>query len=230
MPGPEAVPAPPPPVEPAPPMAEMPTAFFPSSDQVEATGPVVETATPIDPGEQSAHEVAECPGTEAETAEPVSPPVVKRVFEATAMGCPNCGEMITPETEVCPNCGKVLREPPPPPILAAFLDIKEGPNEGQQFKMDEPITIIGRDADQCNFSIDHGTISRQHAEITQEDGQYWLQDKGSRNGTYLNGDQLTTGRVKLHEGDEIGIGRKVTLVFNLRPDAPPDKNATQLEL
>ena len=48
-------------------------------------------------------------------------------------------------------------------------------------------------------------MSREHAEIANEDGRYTLRDRGSRYGTFVNGEQVTE-RV-LQAGDRIRLGR-----------------------
>lgn len=63
---------------------------------------------------------------------------------------------------------------------------------------------LGRD-DTCEIHLDDPMISRRHAEIVHQDGRWWLQDLGSRNGTLLNGMRITRvplpahGEIRLHE-------------------------------
>ncbi|MCA9072799.1 MAG: FHA domain-containing protein, partial [Planctomycetaceae bacterium] len=52
-------------------------------------------------------------------------------------------------------------------------------------------------------------VSRQHAQILKESGDYYLLDKNSSNGTFVNGKQVR--RHKLESGDQIQIGRSVLL-------------------
>jgi pSer/pThr/pTyr-binding forkhead associated (FHA) protein len=47
--------------------------------------------------------------------------------------------------------------------------------------------------------------SKNHAEIINQDGDYWLQDLGSTNGTYVNGKRVN--KVKLRPGDQIEFGK-----------------------
>jgi pSer/pThr/pTyr-binding forkhead associated (FHA) protein len=71
------------------------------------------------------------------------------------------------------------------------------PVTGSQF-------VIGR-SPECNLPLDETLASRQHTEIIFERGSYWVQDRGSRNGTVVNGEKITARR-ELKDGDEIGIG------------------------
>jgi serine phosphatase RsbU (regulator of sigma subunit) len=67
-------------------------------------------------------------------------------------------------------------------------------------------TVLGRhpDCDICELFKDVGGVSRHHAEIRRVGDQYVLEDKGSRNGTLLNG-QRVAGTVPLRDGDRIDI-------------------------
>lgn len=53
---------------------------------------------------------------------------------------------------------------------------------------------IGRDPD-CEVCLDIERVSRNHAEVRQEGGAWWVRDLGSRNGTLLNGGQVDRARL-----------------------------------
>jgi sigma-B regulation protein RsbU (phosphoserine phosphatase) len=63
-------------------------------------------------------------------------------------------------------------------------------------------------------------VSREHAEITSEDGRYLLRDKESRYGTFVNGDQVT--ECELRSGDRVRLGRGggADLVFLTTDEQP----------
>src|SRR5688572_19261323 len=62
--------------------------------------------------------------------------------------------------------------------------------------------VIGRsDAD---IVLPHGLVSRSHAEIRWQEGQFWLIDNRSTNGTQVNG--RSVGNLILRDGDHIKIG------------------------
>ena len=63
---------------------------------------------------------------------------------------------------------------------------------------------VGR-SPKCNLPVDEPLASRQHVEITCENGLFWVQDLRSRNGTLLNGEKIS-GRRQLKDGDQITIG------------------------
>jgi serine phosphatase RsbU (regulator of sigma subunit)/pSer/pThr/pTyr-binding forkhead associated (FHA) protein len=56
----------------------------------------------------------------------------------------------------------------------------------------------------CDIVLESGAVSRQHARLLKIDGQFFIEDLHSRNGTLLNG-QPVVQRVPLREGDLIGI-------------------------
>jgi pSer/pThr/pTyr-binding forkhead associated (FHA) protein len=99
----------------------------------------------------------------------------------------------------------------------AMLIIERGRSVGKQFMLSELEAQIGRwDADGGIFpDIDldaddpEAKVSRRHARITLRDGQYFVEDLGSTNGTFVNrGKRLMPGvRQPLKDGDEIIVGK-----------------------
>jgi hypothetical protein len=106
----------------------------------------------------------------------------------------------------------------------AKLVIERGKSAGKQFLLIAAESQIGRwDADGGIFpDVDldsddpEAKVSRRHARITFRDGQYFLEDLGSTNGTFVNrGRRLSPGtRQALSDGDEIIVG-KTFLRFRL---------------
>ncbi len=68
------------------------------------------------------------------------------------------------------------------------------------------LTNIGRSPSNA-IQIDDSFASSEHATVALRDGQWWLEDRGSRNGTLLN-DMPVTQPVIITDGDIIGIGQK----------------------
>ena len=107
-----------------------------------------------------------------------------------------------------------LRQPNKP---HARLVIEKGRSSGKQFMLSDTEAQIGRwDADGGIFpDVDLDTddpeakVSRRHARITLNNGQYFLEDLGSTNGTFINrGKRLSPGqRQVLCDGDEIIVGK-----------------------
>ncbi|WP_420627895.1 FHA domain-containing protein [Candidatus Leptofilum sp.] len=70
-----------------------------------------------------------------------------------------------------------------------------------------PITSIGRAASNTVVLPD-GYASAEHALITRRQGKWWLEDRGSRNGTLLN-DVMLEGTAVISAGDVIAVGGTV---------------------
>lgn len=91
------------------------------------------------------------------------------------------------------------------------LIIREGELTGQRWTIDQDEFVVGRGSD-SHLVLPERQVSRYHIKILHKDGRYHLQDLGSKNGTHLNGEQVT-GTVPLQDGDEIQIALAVKLVF-----------------
>lgn len=74
---------------------------------------------------------------------------------------------------------------------------------GEQFPL-LPITSLGRSPTNT-IPINDNFASSEHALVTMRNGQWWLEDRKSRNGTMLN-DVPVTQPIVITEGDIIGIG------------------------
>lgn len=68
--------------------------------------------------------------------------------------------------------------------------------------------VVGRDPSRCTLAVDDARASRAHFSITHHDGQYFVQDLGSSNGTFVNGALIPEQRA-LADGDTIEFGRTV---------------------
>ena len=101
--------------------------------------------------------------------------------------------------------------------VKATLVIERGGRLGREFSLTGIETNIGRwDADSGIFpDVDldeddpEAKISRRHARIINQNGQYFIEDLGSTNGTFVNrGRRLLPGkRQALQSGDEIIVGK-----------------------
>ncbi len=85
-----------------------------------------------------------------------------------------------------------------------------GPLKGLQWPVNSEL-IIGRE-DSCEIVIPDRQISRRHARIYLSTEGVFLEDLGSKNGTYLNSQRIV-GSQQLHEGDEIRIAFTQTFLF-----------------
>lgn len=97
------------------------------------------------------------------------------------------------------------------------LAVIQGPDKGRTFELpDGQPQLLGRSSEALPLS--DRAVSRRHAELTPDDGKWWLRDLSSQNGTFVNGVRIE-GRVRLVPGDQIRIGSTV-LVFGTRESDP----------
>jgi pSer/pThr/pTyr-binding forkhead associated (FHA) protein len=94
--------------------------------------------------------------------------------------------------------------------------------------LDKPKLRIGRSPD-CDIFIDDSVVSSEHAVIekvespqAKESPEFFIQDMGSTNGTFLNGEKTT--RQKLNHEDVLRVGW-VTFKFIDETKADPDQTA-----
>jgi pSer/pThr/pTyr-binding forkhead associated (FHA) protein len=87
-----------------------------------------------------------------------------------------------------------------------------GGRVGESFAVDAERTTIGRRPDSAVF-LDDVTVSRDHALLIRRGDQWYLDDLGSLNGTYVNRQRIESQR--LEEADEVQIG-KYKLTFHVR--------------
>ncbi|HEY46550.1 MAG TPA: FHA domain-containing protein [Anaerolineae bacterium] len=98
------------------------------------------------------------------------------------------------------------------------LIVRTGPNPGMVFELTKEVTLFGRDVTN-DIVLADAEVSRQHARLTHTPGGYVLEDLGSTNGSFVNGERLIAPRT-LNQGDLIGFGENVTLNFEaVSPDA-----------
>jgi predicted component of type VI protein secretion system len=94
-----------------------------------------------------------------------------------------------------------------------LLEIVEGPGAGRQLPLDRAV-VLGRDA-AADVVLDDPRVSRRHARITPSDGGAVVEDLDSRNGTFLNREQIHAP-VAAKPGDDLLLG---TTVLELRTEA-----------
>lgn len=98
----------------------------------------------------------------------------------------------------------------------AMLIMQAGSNEaGRRWPLQRGRTVIGRDID-CDIVLPDRLVSRHHAHVVWEtlDGRegYVVEDLHSKNGTFVNGQEMTARRM-LEDGDEIQIALRFKLAF-----------------
>ena len=154
-----------------------------------------------------------------------------------ALHCTECGFVNSEGANYCQRCGALLprAESAGEPATATYriddsgelvpVELDEvtahgpalviragGGRVGESFAVDAERTTIGRRPDSAVF-LDDVTVSRDHALLIRRGDQWYLDDMGSLNGTYVNRQRIESQR--LEEGDEVQVG-KYKLTFHVR--------------
>ncbi len=119
--------------------------------------------------------------------------------------------------------------PPPPPRPGSrsyVLRFISGKYQGGEFPIaPEKQILIGRSSD-LDMVLVEDMVSRKHARIAMQADQIWIEDLGSTNGTFVNGEKIKRARLK--EGDRVLIGTSILKL--IAGDAPRDGMDAKREL
>jgi FHA domain len=109
------------------------------------------------------------------------------------------------------------------------LVIQEGASAGSEHLLDGEL-ILGREQGSADLVLDDPGVSRRHARVLADDDGVLVEDLGSSNGTYVNGERIS-GPVELGAGDELQVGATVLGVEGgtaatalMPPGAPPTRS------
>ena len=101
------------------------------------------------------------------------------------------------------------------------LEAVEGEYTGRRFGVTERGLTFGREADNDLVLLDDN-ISRHHALVRISDDRPLLEDRNSRNGTFVNNQRVS--RIRLKEGDRIAVGSHLFLMRLLSKDEEPPED------
>jgi hypothetical protein len=153
-----------------------------------------------------------------------------------AQHCPECGFANDDGASYCQRCGAFLASSDQPggPATATYkvgetgeVEVVEledvvargaalviragGGRSGESFPLDGDRMTVGRRPESDIF-LDDVTVSRDHALIVRRGTDYYLDDCGSLNGTYVNRRRIDSHR--LTDGDELQIGKYKLAFFS----------------
>ena len=94
----------------------------------------------------------------------------------------------------------------------------------KEHRLPAQAAIIGR-AMECDIVIASKSISRENTRIRREGRHWFVEDLGSTNGTYLNGERIITA-MNLRDGDSLKVG-DVTFIFH-DPDTTTRENPASM--
>ena len=114
------------------------------------------------------------------------------------------------------------------PARSFVLRFISGKYQGGEFPIvaDKQI-VVGRSSD-LDMVLVEDMVSRKHARIAMQQDQIWIEDLGSTNGTFVNGEKIKRARLK--EGDRVLIGTSILKVIasdgqiNIKPEAEVKQN------
>jgi pSer/pThr/pTyr-binding forkhead associated (FHA) protein len=144
--------------------------------------------------------------------------------------CPECGFQNVEGANYCQRCGAFLDpagSAPQDPTTASYtvgdtgevetVELDElaergptlviragGGRAGETFPLEQDRLTVGRRPESDIF-LDDVTVSRDHAILVRRNADYYLDDLGSLNGTYVNRSRIESHR--LTHGDELQIGK-----------------------
>jgi pSer/pThr/pTyr-binding forkhead associated (FHA) protein len=98
------------------------------------------------------------------------------------------------------------------------LRLLAGPELQKEIRVEGPRFLIGR-AEDCHLRLSCPMVSRHHCELIVEPGRLSVRDINGKNGTYVNGQQVTADR-QLQSGDLLDVGLRRLAVEIAEVSAP----------
>ncbi|MFH2038430.1 MAG: FHA domain-containing protein [Chloroflexota bacterium] len=94
--------------------------------------------------------------------------------------------------------------------------MRSGPTPGKVFPLEGHEIMIGRETS-CNIMINDTEVSRKHARLIRQSMGYLLEDLGSTNGTFINGQRLLEPLL-LHGGESVSLSENIILDYESTAD------------
>jgi pSer/pThr/pTyr-binding forkhead associated (FHA) protein len=124
------------------------------------------------------------------------------MFGARISSTPRADRQADRAARKASNRSKPAKRPRGAPTHVAIV---EGANEGETVSLDEAPILIGRGSDAA-IRLDDDYVSTRHARIASSGDQWFVEDLGSTNGTYIGSHRLTQPTT-LQLGSKVRIGK-----------------------
>jgi putative peptide zinc metalloprotease protein len=141
--------------------------------------------------------------------------------------CDSCGADVSSGLQFCPNCGRrlpgdvvtsaqmtgILNRPASPET--AYLEFLGGPEDGRIVRLGGERVTVGRREDNDVPIFSDTALSRRHAFIYRKDNQFWIEDRKSSFGTWVDGERVPVETAApMRDGSLIRLAR-TTMLFHL---------------
>jgi pSer/pThr/pTyr-binding forkhead associated (FHA) protein len=119
-------------------------------------------------------------------------------------------------------------------INTYMLILQSGPDQGKEYQLEKNELYLGRDANN-DVVINDAEVSRRHARLVKQGDDYFYEDLGSTNGSFILGQRLSTLTL-LRPGATITIGERVVISYVMMSTDPnatvaaPRKKAQAVEV
>lgn len=101
-----------------------------------------------------------------------------------------------------------------------------GPLHDKSFEIGEGEKLLIGKSDSCKIRIENdGLVSRKHAQLSYEKGILWIEDCGSRNGTFVNGKKIS-GKTMVRPNDKVSLGQLSSFQCSLWNALEPSRFAS----
>ncbi|HEX8196459.1 MAG TPA: DUF5715 family protein [Pyrinomonadaceae bacterium] len=104
--------------------------------------------------------------------------------------------------------------------------IINSPAGEQIYELDAGNLTVGR-TELSDLILNDAGLSRRHTTFEQHDGEVWIFDENSTNGTFLNGKQINSEGARVFDGDEIRLGDNTRIFVQIRASAQSPKPKAQ---